>query len=125
MVDCGRYMRTLTYIWVSNRFCIVSASFTWGGRTGYPDRVLFGQEFASWAPSQFDSYVCPSEWEIGPKPRQSERIETWRANAPNMAKLFVSVYGSERLNERLLGADDVVNLQVSEPRKYNLSFIRG
>ena len=42
-----------------------------------------------------------------------------------MTNQFAEVYGSEHLIERMAAVDDLMSLQVREPRKYNLTFVRN
>ena len=87
--------------------------------------MLSEQEFTSWTPNQFDSYLCPADWALESKTRQSAHIETWEVNSHNTSRLFAAVYGSERLNERLIAVEDLRALHVRDPRKYTLPFARG
>ena len=74
------------------RFCVGSAALTWGCRPGDPDRVLGEQDFISWAPNQFGSYIAPSDWALEHRALASAHIETWRIDAQSMTKLFSAVY---------------------------------
>ena len=101
------------------------ATLTWGVRISDPEYVLSEAEFISWAPNYFATYVCPADWVLEPKTRCSAHIETWRAPARNMSKMFAAVYGTEHLNERLTAVEELRALHVREPRKYTLPFIRN
>ena len=109
----------------TNRVCLGAANFAWGGRTGDSDHVLSEQDFTSWTPHQFDSYIPPADWTLETKSRQSGHIETWKVNAQNMSKQFSSLYGTEHLQERLQAIEDMRALHVREPHKYTLPFIRN
>ena len=56
--------------------------------------------------------------------RGSLRVETWKINAGNMARMFAAVYGAELLQERSGAIDHLRPLHVDYPHKYTLQFTK-
>ena len=109
----------------SNRLCVGTSCLSWGGRDREGDHVLSEADFAACAPSEFDKFVAPSTWSLGPKSNASHHIETWRANATNMAMMFSAIYGVGYLEERLSCIEHLRHLHLSFPRKYPLGCARN
>lgn len=109
----------------SGRFCLGAAALTWGCRPGDPDYVMGEQDVISWAPNQFDAYSAPIDWALASRTRASAHIATWHINSQNMTRLFAAVYGSEHLADRMQTVEDLRSLNVRDPHKYTLPFVRN
>ena len=51
-------------------------------------------------------------------------METWRVNAVNTSAIFALIYGSERLEARVIAIGKLRQLRIESPRRFTLSFIR-
>ena len=118
-MNCTRSQRDsrIAYVWGAT--CP-----TWGGRPRDEDWILTEAEFSSWTPSEFDKYVAPNGWALEPKGRATQHIETWRANALNMSRMFSSIYGNEWYGERAAAVGKLRDLHINEPRKFTLPVVK-
>ena len=101
----------------TNRLCIGAATLTWGGRDKEDEYVLTESDFVAWTPNDFDKYIAPSAWSLESKSQSSQRVETWRTNAVNMARMFSALYGAEYLDERAKCIEHLRQMHISYPHK--------
>ena len=109
----------------TNRLCIGASCLTRGGRDKEEDCVLCESDFVAWTPNDFDKYTAPATWSLGPKPKSSHHVETWRTNAINMARMFCALYGAEYLSERIECIEHLRQMHLSCPHKYPLGFVKN
>ena len=109
----------------SNRFCIAACCRYWGGRDKEEDFYLAESDFGTWPTHDFDRFASPAGWQLEPRSRASQHVETWKINAINTARMFAAVYEEELLQERLGAIEYLRSLHIDYPHKYTLTFIRS